>query len=203
MLKRFLACSTAVLTAAIACALYAPTPADLITAKLDRELQKAVVTDAARNSPLRVLLQAKAGTGLRVGDRISEDGGSSTQLAPDLLSARLSVEALKRIAADADLIHASIDAPVRGAATTSKLAQDVLLGTEGLLTVGATTTRTFPYTGRNIGIAIIDSGIRPNANLKVIATYDFLTSNGKKVSANDPFGHGTHVAGIATSNGTT
>jgi serine protease AprX len=182
-------------------ALRTPNAADVLDAKLDRALQGAV--RGSSDAELRVLLQIAPETRKDMAGRIASAGGSSSALSPGLLSARMSVRAFKRLAADAGVLRASIDAPVRAAAT-SLLSKDVLLDTEGLLTTsGGTTSRKYPYTGRNVGIAVIDSGIRPNANLNLIATYDFLTSNGKKVSANDPFGHGTHVAGIATGNGTT
>jgi serine protease AprX len=71
----------------------------------------------------------------------------------------------------------------------------VLLNTEALL------PRT--YTGEKIGVAVIDSGILPNANEKVVVTYDFTKGGAVKVGAQDPFGHGTHVAGLVGSAGVT
>src|ERR1051325_5445003 len=62
------------------------------------------------------------------------------------------------------------------------------------------TTTTGPINGTGIGIAILDSGIYAqhhafNTN-RIVASVDF-TGQGR---TDDPYGHGTHVAGIAAGN---
>lgn len=58
------------------------------------------------------------------------------------------------------------------------------------------------YTGKGVGIAILDSGISPHDDLKDrIAVFKDFTDNGKDVEPFDPLGHGTHVAGDAASSG--
>lgn len=57
------------------------------------------------------------------------------------------------------------------------------------------------YTGKGVGIAIIDTGIYPHPDLKnrIVAFKDFI--NGYKEPYDDQ-GHGTHVAGDAAGDGT-
>ena len=64
-------------------------------------------------------------------------------------------------------------------------------GLLGLGLIGATPA----ISGKGIGVAVIDSGIASHAALsgKVVAAVNFATG---ETSANDAFGHGTHIAGI-------
>src|SRR5439155_12530916 len=61
-----------------------------------------------------------------------------------------------------------------------------------------------PHRGAGVGVAVIDSGIAPVADLadKITAFYDFTNGQGGVAAAPvDGYGHGTHVAGLVAGSG--
>ena len=62
------------------------------------------------------------------------------------------------------------------------------------------------YTGKGIGVAVIDSGVSSHPDLnggflgssRVVWNQSFVPGN---ASPNDQFGHGTHIAGLIAGNG--
>jgi serine protease AprX len=59
------------------------------------------------------------------------------------------------------------------------------------------------WTGRGIGVAVIDSGLEQSADFQYRVTkfYDFTNGGALERSAFDDYGHGTHVAGIIGGSG--
>ena len=70
-------------------------------------------------------------------------------------------------------------------------------------TLGLSRVETGPLTGSSVGVAIIDSGIAPNADFsrRITAFYDLTKGGIKPVAPYDDYGHGTHIAGLLGSSG--
>ena len=113
-----------------------------------------------------------------------------------LLANSAELDALQQ---DSALIAMSGDHVVRTAMSVSNAstaADQTRAGKPGLLGIGAIPG----VTGKNIGVAIVDSGITPHQALanKVVANVSFVQGD---PSVTDGFGHGTHVAGIVAGSG--
>jgi len=108
---------------------------------------------------------------------------------------------LAELQRDSSIAHISGDLPVNaGMAVTNKVtaAETVWQGTSGGL-LGLFSTP--GYTGRGVGVAILDSGIAPHTALDSrVVTHVNLVSGESTYS--DLFGHGTHIAGIVGGNTT-
>jgi serine protease AprX len=99
------------------------------------------------------------------------------------------------LARDGAVTHISKDLPVvADMAITNRVtgAETVWQGTRGLLGLGSTPG----YKGEGIVVAVIDSGIAPHSALgsRVVARVNLVSS--EPGVTGDPFGHGTHVAGM-------
>jgi len=102
---------------------------------------------------------------------------------------------------DPSLLHISGDLPVHaGMAITNKVtaAETVWQGTKGVLGLFGTSG----YVGKGVGVAIVDSGIAAHTALdtRVVARVNLVSS--EPAVSGDPFGHGTHLAGIVGGNTT-
>ena len=96
-------------------------------------------------------------------------------------------EQLAALANDPTISHLSGDARVQGMLTTAVMAtgaDQVWGGISGLP----------GYTGRGVGVAVLDSGCSNHASIRksVIASFDFTNSK----TGLDEYGHGTFVASI-------
>jgi serine protease AprX len=95
---------------------------------------------------------------------------------------------LVALSEDPDVDHLSGDVPVqRMMAVTTEAT--------GATQVWGTLSGRLGFTGRGIGVAVIDSGVSPHAALRgrIVASVNF---RGRPGAGGDRFGHGTHVAGI-------
>ena len=120
------------------------------------------------------------------------------------VSANLTGSAILALANDSDVAYISADDLILS--TFDPTAGAELAASPGILEVGAPDAwRQLGVTGRGIGVAILDSGIAPHADLagRIVASVDFTGDvRGALVPPADPGGHGTHVAGLVAGDGT-
>lgn len=146
---------------------------------------------------VRVIAQADA-QGL--GSLRTRFGRALRRELPGAVVLEVTPQELRQLAADASVAHLSGDLPVSaGMAVTNKVtgAEQVWGGSESLLGL----VDSPGYTGRGVGVAIVDSGIAPHSALgtRVVERVNFVST--EPGGTGDPFGHGTHVAGVVGGSG--
>ncbi|HUR20036.1 MAG TPA: S8 family peptidase, partial [Vicinamibacterales bacterium] len=110
-----------------------------------------------------------------------------------------SVDRINSLAADEDIKNLEEDRVTYSSmavATQSTGADQVWQGVTGTAFGG--------ITGQGVGIAVLDSGYAPHADLnnRMLATLDFTDKSGVVVKGGfDDYGHGTHVAGSIAGSG--
>jgi serine protease AprX len=117
------------------------------------------------------------------------------------LSVKLPKSDIVKLESEPTVAHISLDHVVRSTAappspppppppppapSVSKPIDDVMLATLGLTNSSVT--------GKGVGVAVIDSGLQPAAELPAYAFFDFTTTVAG--AAYDDYGHGTHIAGL-------
>ena len=103
----------------------------------------------------------------------------------------MSTEAILKLTADPDVEFISYDSKVFAVLDAARK------------TIGADYSLNTDYTGKNVTVAIIDTGVAPHADLiyptnRIIGFKDFVNNQSKFYDDN---GHGTHCAGILAGNG--
>ena len=167
-------------------------PARASRPKLDRALERLAALDAETN--VRVIVTASAGRRGEVKGALANRALSGVLEEPlaDALVAEVPGQALRELAGDPRVSHVSLDAPVRSS-QASELTVPLLANNMLLPTLGLPDGR---FTGAGVGVAVLDSGIVAHAELPLAAFYDFVAKAGALTKEIDPFGHGTHVAGM-------
>ena len=163
--------------------------------KLDLALQ-AWKSRSSGSDQQRVIVHLKAGARAGFVQRLKSRGAQLRSEHAFLEDVTVDVprRVLQSLEDDDDIESISIDAPVTPHATAAPTGA-VLRSTLGLVSGGPN--------GSGVGVAVIDSGIS-NSNAfsgRITAFYDFTNGWAVSTTPKDPYGHGTHVAGLIAGSG--
>jgi serine protease AprX len=179
----------------------------------------SALADLAIRSPdkrVEVIVQLAGGTDAAAGkDLIRAAGGEVTRDLPiiDGMSAKLDAAAAQRLATNPAFHAVSLNAKIQSQGgdpgTAGPKFEDKYLATAYDRSIKADAAWGMGYTGRGVGVAVIDTGIQGNlpdfqvsrtdTTSRVIAT---AVVNPGASTAADTLGHGTHVAGLIAGDGT-
>lgn len=106
-------------------------------------------------------------------------------------------QAAKLLSLDSNVKYISVDRPLKKMSTSDNVPY---------VSVGANLAPSLGYDGTGVGVAVIDSGVNAvpdlgvpgTKNSRIVYSQNFADDSG----TSDLYGHGTHVAGIIASNGT-
>src|SRR4030095_12337035 len=173
--------------------------ADSIPRKLSKDILQKVESGGG-SEQVRVIVQPAGSWDSQLDSAVQASGAievHSYQNFP-LRVVTMSADAAVDLANDEKVTYVSLDREVR---TLGHLSATT--GADKVRTASGPNTNGFD--GEGVGIAVVDSGIDSghksfldkSNNLRVIYNEDF-TGEGR---IDDPYGHGTHVAGLAAGNG--
>jgi serine protease AprX len=157
--------------------------------KLSRELR-----NTPAGSTMDVLVQfTNAADASRLNSVIAKGGKLKKQFKENKTALyNLPAAAIQALANNSHIQYVTPDRPVRGAMEFANPA------------TGATIARQYGYQGDGVGVAVIDSGVYSHNDFKdagvsrIVYSQNFVPG---LASADDGYGHGTHVAGIVAGNG--
>ena len=190
-------------------------------AKLDKALERSTASD----EPTAVIIRMKSGREAAVKNKVGRHSGDvQTHDFIRALSVRLTAREIAEFAADPDVDGVSIDADVSavaaagngntgdsgatkksGGAGTQTGGYNAAVDSSVVADVKQTLGLGNRFTGSNATVAIIDSGIASSIDFesRIVAQYVFLKGRQYYTVPYDDYGHGTHVAGLIGSSGTT
>ncbi len=162
--------------------------------KLDSALQERQKGGGANRE--RVIIRVKRGKRADLVQALKGAGHSVKAEHPliDAVTVEVPIQALQGLAHRSDVKSISFDAPTTAFQTVAPTATTLRS------TLGSSSTGT---SGEGVGVAVIDSGISPlNVfDTRIVAFYDFTWGWPRATSPTDPYGHGTHVAGLIAGSG--
>lgn len=190
--------------AALAAALLAavPSAAQPAPRKLDTALLDARTSGCAT---AQVIISTKKGHRGGVSTALRRHGHEVVAEFPsiDAISARVACDDLAALAGLDSVLSVSHDAVVRPSGLASMPAPEggrfgraSADGDDGGFGESSDIRTLSGY--RSVGVAVIDSGIHPAADFghRITHFYDFTSGLARRTHPNDPYGHGTHVAGL-------
>jgi serine protease AprX len=160
--------------------------------RLSSELRANAFRNSRPNARVDVIVRYKSPLTETHHRRIAALGGSLQRSFDAIHAAHYSIprSALKNLEEDPDVEYVSPDRPVKGML-------DITRGA-----VHSDLVNALGFTGKGIGVAVVDSGIADMPefgngwNNRIVFSASFVGSD-----ASDAYGHGTHVAGIIGSSG--
>jgi subtilisin family serine protease len=178
------------------------------TAWTGRASVARVDVDPALNAGEVALIQVAAGTAWTLAADLTRAGATevATFDSVNVVSARLSDQALAAISTNRTVLRATTDATVTAAGGKRERDLDEdpngeRLDSIGVAAIGAPEAWK-RSTGKDVVVALMDSGIGMHPDLgagKVVKRMDFVDDH---AVALDPAGHGTHLAGVIAGKGT-
>lgn len=189
-----LGCSTLIIAGSVFAAAHSAGRSSL-PGKLPLDLADRVASSGAAPDLIEVIIQGEPGAGPALRSRLLKRGaavGRALGLV-DGMAATLTASEISDLALDPSVRRVSPDRPVASA-------MDIAAQAAGAPWSRGPSPAAGAPTGRGVGVAVVDSGIYPHEDLgrgAVRASVDFVdpTRRGSDLTA-DPYGHGTHVAGI-------
>ena len=179
--------------------------------KLDRRLRE--ISDTAGRSPQRVIIRARRGSEARV-EGLVRRKGQTRRFGLSLVGgvvAEVQPEELEALAADPDVEAISTDAVVEAHQSATDPCSTVYgwflndpcrkPSSQYYVLRGALGYPSSEWTGANVGVAVIDSGLAPLSDYRITHFVDFTTGKAQRRNPVDGYGHGTHVAGLIAGSG--
>jgi serine protease AprX len=145
-------------------------------------------------------------TDAAAGERIKKQKSGARQLrrehkAMRAISMKVNHQALRELLEDeaGDVLSVSYDAPVQGNLLGLLAPPPTAVSIDGS---GAKVARSrYGVNGSGVTVAVIDSGVKPHADLPATRIKAFVDFVNGRTTAYDDYGHGTHVAGIVAGSG--
>lgn len=183
-------------------------PGEPAYSRREGKAEKAVSEGAAAGNRMRVIVHTRSGVTKAVRTRAGRSGKvGRTHKALDGFATELKSKDVDTLLKDRDVLGVSIDARIQAPkVSAATLAEYPYAGKKNYDAQALRATLGLKATdvGRGTGVAVVDSGIAPLADLwpRISAFYDF-TRGGTAVATapSDKYGHGTHVASLIAGNG--